>query len=100
MNLEIGYENVVKVPEEGITRTKNDIAVPSGISSDKKNRIDRVLIPESCLKRRIHTLAQEICKNIGVSFLGLPQILHHFQQFPPTDILKLGYHIQSDRVND
>jgi len=63
MNLKIGYENVVKVPEEGITGTKNDIAVPSGISSDKKNRIDRVLIPESCLKRRIHALAQEICKD-------------------------------------
>ncbi len=63
MNQEIGYENVVKVPEEGITGTKNDIAVPPGISSDKKNRIDRVLIPESCLKRRIHALAQEICKD-------------------------------------
>ena len=39
-------------------------------------------------------------ENIGVSFLDLPQILHHFQQFPPTDILKLGYHIQNDRIND
>lgn len=63
MNLEIGYENVIKVPEEGITGTKNDIAVASGISSDKKSRIDRVLIPESCLKKRIHALAQEICKD-------------------------------------
>jgi hypoxanthine phosphoribosyltransferase len=63
MNQEIYYGNVVKVPEEGITGTKNDIAALSGISSDKKNRIDRVLIAESCLKRRIHALAQEICRD-------------------------------------
>ncbi|NIO49010.1 MAG: hypoxanthine phosphoribosyltransferase [Candidatus Aminicenantes bacterium] len=61
MNQEIDYENVVIVPEKGITGTKNDIAILSEILSDKKNRIDRVLIPETCLKRRIQALAQEIC---------------------------------------
>jgi hypoxanthine phosphoribosyltransferase len=63
MNQEIDYKNVVKVPEEGITGTKNDIEDLSDISSDKKNRIDRVLIPETCLKRRIQALAQEISRN-------------------------------------
>jgi len=63
MNQKIDYENVVKVPEEGITGKENDTEVMSGISSDKKNRIDRVLIPETCLKRRIQALAQEICKD-------------------------------------
>ena len=63
MNQEINYENVVKVPEEGITGTKNDIAILSEISSDKKNRVDRVLIPETCLKRRTQALAQEICRD-------------------------------------
>ncbi len=63
MSLEIDYENVIKVPEEGITGTKNDITVLPGISSDKKNRIERVLIPVTCLKRRIQALAQEICKD-------------------------------------
>ena len=63
MNQAIDYEKVIKVPEEGIAGIKNDIAVLSGISSDKKNRIDRVLIPEMCLKKRIQALAQEICRD-------------------------------------
>ena len=63
MKQEIDYEKVIKVPEEGIIETKNDIAVLSEISSDKKNRIDRALIPEACLKRRIKALAQEICED-------------------------------------
>jgi hypoxanthine phosphoribosyltransferase len=63
MNQEIDFGNVIKIPEEGITRTKNDIAIPSEISSDKRNRIDRVLIPEICLKKRIQALAQEICRD-------------------------------------
>jgi hypoxanthine phosphoribosyltransferase len=63
MNQEIDYENVVKVPEEGISGTKNDIAVRSEISSDKKNRIDRILIPEVHLIKRIKALAREICKD-------------------------------------
>jgi hypoxanthine phosphoribosyltransferase len=63
MNQEIDYENVVRVPEEGITGTKNDIAALPGISSDKKNRLERVLIPETCLKRRIQAIAQEICRD-------------------------------------
>jgi hypoxanthine phosphoribosyltransferase len=63
MNQEIDYENVVKVPEEGISGTKNDIAVRSEISSDKKNRIDRILIPEAYLIKRIKALAREICKD-------------------------------------
>jgi hypoxanthine phosphoribosyltransferase len=63
MKQEIDYENVVKVPEEGITETRNDIAVLPEISTYKKSRIDRVLIPETCLKRRIQALAQEICRD-------------------------------------
>lgn len=63
MNQQIDYGNVVRVPEEGITGTKKDIAALPGISSDKKNRIEKVLIPETCLKRRIQALAQEICRD-------------------------------------
>lgn len=63
MNQGIDYKNVVKVPEEGITGTKNDIEDLSDIPPDKKDKIDRVLIPEACLKRRIQALAQEICRN-------------------------------------
>jgi len=63
MNQEIDYENVIKVPEEGLTGIKKNISVLSEISSNRRNKIDRVLIPETCLKKRINTLAQEICKD-------------------------------------
>jgi hypoxanthine phosphoribosyltransferase len=63
MNLEIDYKNVIKVPEKGLAGKDDDAEVMSTISFDKKNRIDRVLIPETCLKRRIQALAQEICRD-------------------------------------
>jgi len=63
MNQEIDYGNVIKVPEEGIAEKENITEVISGISSDKKNRIDRILIPEAHLKKRIKALAQEICED-------------------------------------
>lgn len=63
MNQEIDYENVIKVPEEGIAKKENLTEAMSGISSDKKNRIDRILIPETDLKKRIKALAQEVCRD-------------------------------------
>ncbi|NIM58406.1 MAG: hypoxanthine phosphoribosyltransferase [Candidatus Aminicenantes bacterium] len=63
MNHEIDYGNIIKVPEEGINEAENYIEALSKISSDKKNRIDRVLIPEKCLRKRIQALAQEICRD-------------------------------------
>jgi len=63
MNQQIDYENVIKIPDDGIIETKNDISILSGLSSSKRNRIDRVLIPEACLKKRVNALAQEICKD-------------------------------------
>ncbi|UCC40228.1 MAG: hypothetical protein JSV96_01885, partial [Candidatus Aminicenantes bacterium] len=63
MKQEIDYENVIKVPEEGIAEKEKDTKALSGIFSYKKNRIDRILIPETHLKKRIKALAQEICKD-------------------------------------
>ena len=63
MNKEIAYEKVVKIPEEGITGIKNDISVLSEISSYRREKIDKVLIPETCIKKRIKALAQEISKD-------------------------------------
>ncbi len=55
---------VIRIPEQGIGGTKKEYSLLSKIpSADKKNRIDRVLIPESLLKRRIKALAQEICRD-------------------------------------
>ena len=63
MNQEIDYENVIKVTEAGIAGIKTEVSVLSAISSDKSKRVDRVLIPETCLKRRIKALAREICRD-------------------------------------
>ncbi len=63
MKKEIDYGNVIKVPEEGIAAKENDTDAMSGISSNKKNRIDRILIPETHLKKRIKALAREICRD-------------------------------------
>jgi hypoxanthine phosphoribosyltransferase len=63
MNPQIDYKNVIKVPEQGMAGKNDDAEVISSISSDKKNRIDRVLIPEMCLKRRIQALAHEIYRD-------------------------------------
>lgn len=55
---------VIRIPEQGIAGTKKEYSLLSRIpSADKKNRIDRVLIPESLLKRRIKALAREICRD-------------------------------------
>ncbi len=63
MNQEIDYENVIEVPEEGISGKEGDAEAMSGISADEKNRIDRILIPETHIKKRISALAREISED-------------------------------------
>ena len=38
--------------------------------------------------------------NIGISFLGLFQILHHSSLFLTADNLQKEYHIQIDKIKD
>lgn len=54
----------IRIPEEGIAGTRKEMALLARLpTADRKNRIDRVLIPESVLKRRIKALAREICRD-------------------------------------
>ncbi len=63
MNRKIDYENIIKIPEEGISLTKGDISALPDIPSPQRNKIDTVLIPETCLRKRIHALARSICED-------------------------------------
>ena len=63
MNQEIDYENTIKIPEEGIPPTQDDMSAQADIPSFRKNKIDTVLIPETCLRKRIQALARSICED-------------------------------------
>jgi len=59
MREQINYDDVITVPPCGI-------AGPSGdIQADE--RIDRVLIPETCLQARIRALAAQICRDYATT---------------------------------
>lgn len=73
----IDYENVIKIPEKGIPGIKKEIALLTGLSSERRKKMDRILIPEACLKKRIKALAKEICKDYkDVKELNLISILN------------------------
>lgn len=63
MNQDIDYKKVIKVKENGLAEKKTDIHILSGIFSQRRNKIDQIIIPEFHLKKRIRALAEEICKD-------------------------------------
>jgi hypoxanthine phosphoribosyltransferase len=60
MNRPIIYDNVIRIPENGLV-------LPDGakevISSGIRSRISQVLIPEECIKARVGFMARQICKD-------------------------------------
>ena len=60
MNQDINYENVIKVPEGGLILP----GIPrEEISSSMKDRIDTIIIPEECVKKRVRVLAKQISED-------------------------------------
>ncbi len=57
------FDSVIKVPEEGISLTKGEGLVLSGIPPEKERKIDKILIPEQYIKARVKALALKISKD-------------------------------------
>jgi hypoxanthine phosphoribosyltransferase len=57
MNQDINYENVIEVPEEGLVLPG---APTEEISAGLKDRIDKIIIPEECIEKRVCALAKQI----------------------------------------
>jgi hypoxanthine phosphoribosyltransferase len=75
MNQEINYKDVIKVPGEGLVSPKRP---QEKISPNMKTRIDRVLIPEECIRERVSALAEQIAKDYkskGVKKIYLVAVL-------------------------
>jgi hypoxanthine phosphoribosyltransferase len=59
MTQEINYNQIVKVPEEGLPSPNGrSFDIPENYSL--RERIDKVLIPEEIIKRRVRAMAQQI----------------------------------------
>ena len=63
MNRQINYLTVIKIPEEGIPNIEDASSLFSDIPARKRDKIDKILIPEAYIKRRIKALAQEVCRD-------------------------------------
>ncbi len=71
------FQEVVPVTEAGIVATRGDKAKPE-IPASCRERVDRVIIPESCLKKRVKALARQICQDYistGINGINLVYIL-------------------------
>ena len=62
MSRQIDYQSVIRIPEEGIPETKNEKSLFSGVPAKKRDKIDKILIPEAYIKGRIKALAQDVCR--------------------------------------
>ncbi len=58
MNQKINYDEVIKVPEEGLILPGRP---QEKIPLTMRDRIDRIIIPEECIKKRVNALARKIC---------------------------------------
>ncbi len=71
------YKSVISVPEGGIIDAKGPgtrLRFPSSF----KQRVDRLVIPETCLKKRIKAMASQICRDYvseGIKGIDLVYIL-------------------------
>ena len=60
MKQRIIYENVIKVPPNGLVLPDGTTEV---VSSNIKDRIRHVLIPEQCIRKRVSALARQVCRD-------------------------------------
>jgi hypoxanthine phosphoribosyltransferase len=60
MSQKINYDEVIKIPEEGFSLPGKS---PEKIRPDMRDRIDRILIPEQCIKKRVAALGKRISKD-------------------------------------
>lgn len=63
MTRQIDYQAVIKIPEEGIPDKEDISSLFSEIPARKREKIDKILIPEVYIKGRIKALAQEVCRD-------------------------------------
>lgn len=57
------FDDIIKVPEEGFPATEGENLALSDIHSEKKRKIDKILIPEAYIQGRVKALAREICRD-------------------------------------
>jgi len=60
MSQKINYDELVKVPEEGLVFPGK---ARQKIRPDLRDRIDKILIPEECIAKRVSALAKKISKD-------------------------------------
>jgi len=63
MSRQIDYQSVIRIPEEGFPEAEDERTLSSGIPAKKRDKIDKILIPEAYIKGRIKALAQEVCRD-------------------------------------
>jgi len=75
MNQEINYKDIIRVPEEGLFLPGSP---QEKISPNMKTRIDKILIPEECIRKRVGALAEQIAedyKSRGIRKIYLVAVL-------------------------
>ena len=57
------FDDIIKVPEKGFPAEEGENLALSDIPSEKKRKIDKILIPEAYIQGRVKALAREICRD-------------------------------------
>lgn len=57
------FDSIIRVPEEGFPATEGENLALFDIPSEKKRKIDKILIPEAYIQGRVKALAREICRD-------------------------------------
>jgi hypoxanthine phosphoribosyltransferase len=60
MSQKINYDEVIKVPEQGLVLSGQS---PEEIKPEMRDRIDKILIPEECIRKRVSALAKKISED-------------------------------------
>jgi hypoxanthine phosphoribosyltransferase len=72
-----GFHEVVPVPEAGIMEARAS-GKRADLPASCRERVDRVIIPESCLKKRVKALSRQICQDyvsMGINGINIVYIL-------------------------